>query len=448
MINKIPKILLCAVLLFSTLTICNAQQAKPSEKEDKFSKVYSKQQYLDDIDELAKTLTENHPQPYEFMSKEDFWRVVEEKKSLISNTTTYSEFIWYCNSIIAKIGCGHTNLGYFNQEDKVLPVMLRFPVEAKFIESRLYVSDPLVNSNKLSVGDEIFSINGKDISEIKEGIFKHISSDGYSEGFPKELLNAFFTAYIAYHFNFPTSYKIVVKNKKESVQLTQLKEYKFKPRVNPKDKCQDKLCLEIMDKKSIAKLTIRSFGYYGDEFDVFKSFIDKSFKGINSKNIKNLIIDVRLNGGGSSTAGSYLLEHIADRPFIYFAKESTGQDIAKQETKPSANRFQGETYVLIDGNGTSTTGHFLSLVKYNNFATLIGEEAGATYTVNDNSKNFNLTNTGISYKVARNTFFTTAKGLPKDRGVLPDHHISQGITDFSNNTDTILEYAIQLIEKK
>lgn len=53
----------------------------------------------------------------------------------------------------------------------------------------------------------------------------------------------------------------------------------------------------------------------------------------------------------------------------------------------------------------------------------------------------------MSYKVARNTFFTTAKNLPKDRGVLPDHHISQNIIDYLNETDTALEYTFNLILK-
>lgn len=439
----------CLLFLLLNLTLsCAGQQKSENTQSDKFSKTYSKQAYLEDIDELSKTLTDNHPRPYEFIPKEKFWRNVEEKKKRITDSTTYSEFLWYASSIVASIGCGHTGLGYFNQEDKILPVGLRFPVEARLIDSRLYVSDPLVNSDELSVGGEILSINGKSINEIKTGIYKHISSDGYNEGFPKEIFNAYFTAIVAYYFNFPNRYEIVVKNRKNPIRLRQLKkQYKYKPRVNPKDKCQDKLCLEIMANKGIAKLTVRSFAYYGDRFDIFKTFVDKSLKEIQSEKIENLIIDLRLNSGGSDTAGSYLLEHIANRPFIYFAEESTGSYERKQETKPSKHGFQGGTYILMDGNGTSTTGHFLSLVKSNNFATLIGEEAGATYTVNDNSRSFKLTNTGISYRVARNTFFTTAKNLPKNKGVLPDHHLSQKITDFVNGTDTFLEYTIALILK-
>ena len=225
-----------------------------------------------------------------------------------------------------------------------------------------------------------------------------------------------------------------------------MKKYKYKPIVHPKNKCKENLCLEILNKET-AKLTIRSFGYYENKFDVFQKFIDKSFAEIKSKKIRNLIIDLKLNGGGSSAAGSYLLRHIATRAFTYFAQTSAGSIKQKQETNPSENGFRGNTYVLTDGFGTSTTGHFLSLVKYHGFATLVGEETGATYTVNDNSKSFKLSNTEISYRVARNTFFTTAKKLPKNRGVLPDHHISQSIKDYVNGIDSSLEYTMNLISK-
>jgi len=47
----------------------------------KFYKLYTKQEYVDDLDELAHTLTTVNSHPYKLMQKEDFWRVVNEKKT-------------------------------------------------------------------------------------------------------------------------------------------------------------------------------------------------------------------------------------------------------------------------------------------------------------------------------------------------------------------------------
>ncbi len=48
--------------------------------------------------------------------------------------------------------------------------------------------------------------------------------------------------------------------------------------------------------------------------------------------------------------------------------------------------------------------------------------------------------------MGRYTYVTTATSLPEDRGILPDHNVVQGIQDYLNNIDTVLEYTLKLIE--
>ncbi|MBK6478298.1 MAG: hypothetical protein IPF93_08400 [Saprospiraceae bacterium] len=80
------------------------------------------------------------------------------------------------------------------------------------------------------------------------------------------------------------------------------------------------MCLEILDGKT-AVLTISSFNYYEwDSYPVFKSFLDSSMNIIHNKKIKNLIIDVRYNRGGSQYPSIYLLQHLMDKSFTYYSK--------------------------------------------------------------------------------------------------------------------------------
>lgn len=434
-----------AFLLLSSFS-CKAQKELQVEEENPFYKVFTKNEYLADLDELAKILTETHPRPYEFTSQVDFWKTVEEQKSKISDSTTLSDFIWYSSPIIANIGCSHTSFGYFSQEDRILPISLRFPIEARVIESRLYISDPLTNKGLIEAGDEIFSINGIPFEEIKDDIYRHIASQAKNNSFKRILLNGFFTAYIPYSLGFPEKYHIVIRGKEKPIELSQLSEYKYKPRINPNAECQDKLCLKFLEENSTAILTIRSFAYYGsDNFKIFKSFIDESFKEILSNNTENLIIDLRMNNGGPADAGIYLLKYLMNKPFTYFAQEADGTDY-KNSIIPFASTYKQKIYILIDGEGTSTTGHFLSLVKQNKIVTLIGEEAGSNYICTANQKRgVKLSNTGISFSVAQNTYFTTAQNFPKDRGILPDHYVVQCINDFLNNQDTVINYTLELI---
>lgn len=430
------------IALFS----CNAQTTA-TKSENPFYKIFSQKEYVADMDELAKTLTETHPRPYEFTSKEDFWKTVEEQKIKLSDSTTLSEFIWYCSPIIANIGCSHTSLGYFNQEDGMLPIEKRFPIEAKLIDNRLYISDPLTNTGVVQAGNELFSINGVSVEEIRHEIYKHIPSQAKNKSFKRLLFNGYFTAYIPYSLGFPERYEIVVKGKEEPIMLAQLSEYNYKPRIHPKADCKDNLCLKFLDANNTAILTIRSFSYYGSEkFQIFKSFLDESFKEIQSKNTENLIIDLRMNNGGPADAGIYLLKYVMNQPFTYFDQNSDGTDY-KSPYIPFSSAYHDSLYILIDGECTSTTGHFLSLVKQNNRAILIGEEAGSNYICTANQRRgVKLSNTGISFSVAQNTYFTTAQNYAKNRGILPDHHIVQNIQDFLNQQDTVMKYTLELIK--
>lgn len=418
----------------------------PTIDTTKFYKVYPKQQYIDDIEELANTITTRNPHPYRYMAKEDFWKVVANKKRLIHDTTTFSEFIWHCSEIIANLNCGHSGLGYFNQQNAILPIELRFPLEAKLIEDKMFVSDPLTNKDKITAGLEIVEINGKTVAEIKNDVYKHIKSQAKVESFKRLLFNGYFTAYIPYFLGFPESYSILLAEKNKPILLNKLTAYKPKPRIHPENKCQDNLCLDFEDETNTAVMTIRSFAYYGNKFPTYKKFIDDSFQKIHSKGIKNLIVDVRMNGGGPSDAGIYLLRYLAKEPFVYF--KSSAFNEKKESFKPFENRFNGEVYGIIDGDGGSTTGHFMSLVKHLNLATLVGEELGSNQFCTGGQIGFRLPNTEIFYAVGRYTYVTTADSVSDERGVMPDYHVVQSINDYLNNIDTVLEYTKVLIDNE
>ena len=81
---------------------------KPISSVEKFSKVYSKKEYWDDLDQLGQKLSTVHSHPFKFISKENFFKNIEAKKLLINEKTTYATFAWHCNAIIANIGCSHT----------------------------------------------------------------------------------------------------------------------------------------------------------------------------------------------------------------------------------------------------------------------------------------------------------------------------------------------------
>lgn len=429
-------LLLLSISFFSQTQ--NAQEAAPT-----FTQTFSSEQYLADIDQLANNLTTKHPRVYEFTSKEDFWKLVNSKKASISDNTTYPDFIWKVNEIVASVGCGHTNLMFFNQESKVVPVELMAPFEAHLVYNRLFVVNPLSNSNKLNVGDEVFAINGVNVETIKEGIFKHISADGHNPSGKKMLFNGFFSFYIPYYFGFPSSYQLTIKSLRLPIQLTQLSDYKFTRTYLYPITCKKAYCYEVLDQNT-AFLTISTFNFRNESQQYF-DFLKRCFQDMKEKNLNNLIIDLRRNGGGSGVNSAHLLSYLAAKPFIYFNPETNYGAEYKKPIKPRSTAFDGDIFILIGNENSSSANHFLSLINHYSIATLIGEETGGTFTCNDNSDYYKLTNTGISVRNATQTFTTIADSLPLHRGIFPTHWVEQTMEDYQANRDAVLDYTLKLI---
>ena len=421
-------------------------QLKYSEYDaTRFYKKYSLEEYGQDLDELGRRLTEVNPNAYKFITKDAFWKALTAKKELLTEHTTFSEFIWHCSEIIATISCSHTSMGFFSQERKMLPDSLRFPLRTRLLDNNLYVINPLTNKGKVMIEDEVVEINGIAIDTIKNEIYKHISSQGEIESSKKSFFNAHSTSIIPYALNFPASYNVRIKNQKEPIRLSQLASYKDEFKSLSTYLCKEELCLNYLEDNKTAIMTVSTFAFYGNRFPEFKNFMDVSFSELSKKGIENLIIDVRGNGGGTSDAGIYLIRYLSQKPFTYFSKSQFNESL--ESNNPHPNVFKGKVYALIDGSGGSTTGHFMSLVKHLELATIVGEELGSNQFCTGGQKMLRLPNTGIIYVVGRNTYETIATSLPIERGIMPDHEVSQSIKDYLNHTDRVMEYTKALINK-
>jgi hypothetical protein len=432
---------LLLVILFLVNSGCTGQV------EDGGQTVFPSAKYQEDLDALAANLVSIHPSPFEFTKEADFNETHQKLRNSINEGTELREFIWMCSELVAEINCGHTSLGWFNQEAKLLTPALLFPMDGKLIEGRLYVVDPLSNQHLIKPGTEIFSINGVEVETLKDRIFAHIGSQGYNQTFKGMLMSGYLPSYVAYALGFPESFSVVISGRQEPIDLVALSAYKPKPRISPQQACQDNLCLEIKDDQRTALLTIRSFAYYGNKFPEYKAFIDDSFAKIEREGINNLIIDVRMNNGGPSYAGMHLLKYLQDAPFKYWSKTAFEEE-AIETYQPFSNAFDGQLFVLMDAECSSTTPHFLSIVKEDDLGTLIGEEVNGNHLTFGGQKRHVLPNTKINYSVGENTYITSATNFEKGRGILPDHHVVQGVDDLLEHKDTVLDYVLEMIRRE
>ncbi|MNJ86399.1 Peptidase family S41 [compost metagenome] len=421
----------------------------PPTPQEKFAQIFTTAEYREDLDKLGKLLLKVHPNALKFTSREALLQVIEAKKALITDHTTYGEFAWHCSEIVAGVHCSHTSGGFY-YENEMLPAASRFPLQTQLVDGRLYVADPLSNVGNVSRKDEITHINGVSVTELVASVYPHISTQGHIQTTKRHVFNWWSTGMIAYALGLPKKFTVSIQGKDKPVELNPVEGFRA-PYDDPLRKCGE-LCLEVREDKT-AILTIGTFNYYPwNNLSVFEHFMDSTFREIKQKGVRDLIIDVRFNFGGSSESSIYLLKYLAKKPFTYYSRaefEGKTQPLYGEESiTPFENRFKGRLWFLIDGVGNSTTGHFMSLVKSWNLGTLVGEELGSNQFCSAGQKICRLKNTKMLVFIANNTHVSSASGLPDDRGIFPDYPVNQTAEDYFEGRDVVKEYALELIRKK
>ncbi|VUT26687.1 MAG: Peptidase family S41 [Candidatus Methanolliviera sp. GoM_oil] len=224
----------------------------------------------------------------------------------------------------------------------------------------------------------------------------------------------------------------------------------------------------IINEKTVL-MTFNSFR----EPKTFKTFLKGMFFEIKENNIKNLIIDLRYNGGGDASIGNMLLEYLTDEPFRQFSRydikiskqyiEQIGSwldwlggggtgDITSHEVdfiKPTENplRFNGNIYVLTSGRTYSSASAFAVTIKDFSIGKIIGEETGWPPTAYGDHILFTLPNSKINAECSCK-YFIRPSGEDTYRGVIPDYIVEPQPEDLITGKDRVMEFTLKLIEEK
>ena len=174
--------------------------------------------------------------------------------------------------------------------------------------------------------------------------------------------------------------------------------------------------------------------------DWFEDFVDATFEKISQQKVKNLIIDIRENGGGNTDTSTYLASYLAKKPFrmissmrerlntdnrgIFNYKGDVG-DVLTQDWDDwiapvdEAQSFKGNAYVLISPLSYSSAIVFATAVQDNNMAMLVGRETGGYANQTAQGNLFNLPNSELRVYVATR-LLVRPNGNIQVKGVVPD----------------------------
>lgn len=188
------------------------------------------------------------------------------------------------------------------------------------------------------------------------------------------------------------------------------------------DEDEDFVSYRIDEEKSLALLTLTSCNYNEQYINCLKDMFTK----VKAKGIRNVAVDIRGNGGGSSSVANEFIRYLDIDQYLEGTckwrfgvfKVSLGDGIVINE-KYSDLTFEGDVFLLTDTSSFSSSMLFAQYVKDNNLGSIIGEPPGNTPNGYGDISTFSMPNSGLCFQVSTKQFFRADKDS-KDILVMPD----------------------------
>lgn len=459
---------------------------------------YSAPQLKEDFSILNKVLKANHPSLYWYSSQDSVDNFFLQTYTSLHDSLTERQFRNRVAWVINKIHCGHTvvrpSKGYFKyysrQKNQSFPLLLKVWQDSAVVITNLVKEDTVIKR-----GTTIIAINEIPVKTIIDSICQLISSDGYSNTFQYQAISFNFPAFYRNAYGLDSNYTIQYKDSTGKLRETISKNFESNA-----DSLNDKqqLLPTLLTKKQLRRFKL--LGNRNLEIDTslrtavisvntFEKgrlirFFGNSFKKIKQQNIKNVIIDLRLNTGGSVLACTRLSQYLVNKPFhvadtvaaysrsfrhkkyikpwlIYWlSMHISGRRYAdrrihfryfeKHSFKPKKkNHFNGNVYILTGGFTFSAATLVASNLKGQSNVTIVGEETGGGAYGNSAMllTTVVLPNTGLRITLPLYRMVLDAR-RPKDgHGVLPDVVVKPSAEIIKAGVDAKLEKAKELILK-
>ena len=461
-------------------------------------RIFTVDQLRSDFLLMRHALEEGHPALYRYQARDSANRAFDVIAAQLNRPMTESEFRRVIHPAITRIGCGHTSLEYSKPFAKWRKRHLTKPLPVTTFlaaDNRLFITANNSTSAVAAPGSEILQINGQPVWVIQEQIYSHVSSDGYNETFKRLVANIRFDRYYRYvtgyegdslavtlRDSFGNTHNALLrlkpakKLKKDTTATPKPGQKLTKTAKVPKPK---KRALTFSDRdSSVAVLTLNTFSGGGQN-----RFFRRSFRDLTQKpRIKTLVLDLRVNGGGSSDACIRLLRYLIAHPFQAYVegdapvrnvsfdkyvnqkfdrfigrvflttKTPAGtyrrKGVGKVYKPITSTGFRGRILVLTSGNTFSAAAIVSSLLqqKERGRTTFIGRETGGgRYGCSAFVTPFlRLPETGVNLRFPLYKISLPVPGTDEGRGVMPDFPVQYTIRQVLAGKDLDLEKALEL----
>jgi C-terminal processing protease CtpA/Prc len=220
-------------------------------------------------------------------------------------------------------------------------------------------------------------------------------------------------------------------------------EQEIEARKRRKAKLDDPYKCQAVNPETIA-CKLRTFSVDADR-------IDKMMKEVSG--YKNMILDLRGNGGGYVKTEQYLVGYFFDREVKIGDFVSRGKT-SERFAKPQKNGgFKGDLVVLIDSESHSAAEVFARVIQIENRGKIVGDVSSGMVmtsqfhgmtTVRPGQPDFEFSIFGLNMTIA-DLIMSDGNRLEK-AGVIPDHALGPTRMALVNGTDPVLAFAAGLLK--
>ena len=471
MIRKL-KTIACICLCVLLVVSCSS-----SRKTYSPTKKYPPAELQADYSLFRNILEKSHPSIYWYSTKDSMDYYFDRGFQTLRDSMTEIQFRDELAYVISKMDCGHTSVKGSKEFNRYIDTAstLAFPFALKFWSDTMVITANLRRRDQiLQRGTIVKSINGYTARALTDTLFNYITTDGYSTNGKYQSLSTGFAFANLYKnvIGLTDSFDIHYIDSLGVESQAYVKPYDFKadtmnkktlshgPPAKGSGKKKEKpsfyissVNLQLDTVMKTGFMTVATF----DRSNHLRKFFKNSFRVLKENQIKNLIIDVRSNGGGDAGLSTLLTRYIADHKFkladsLYTIKPPSeykkyiqhgfwygllisavtkkGKDgklhfryFEKHYYSPKGkDHYEGQVFILIGGNSFSATTLFAGDLKGQKNVTLVGEETGGGYYGNTAwiIPDVTLPYTRLRFRLPRFRMVVSKDRIKNGRGIMPD----------------------------
>lgn len=436
-----------------------------------------------DFDIFRKSLEEIHPGIYDYVAKQQMDSLLDRIMLKLNKPMSSLEFGFVLVQVMAQVNDDHTDLSLLNRPRIKLypPIVLGYDGADIVV---LNTSDKY----RYKKGDKIAKINNIDAKTIIYNLRK-LSKNNKDYNLPPAHRSLMVNLTNKIYYNMGIYWNSFVMKMKDgrTVNLpystvNNIPQYHFNNWAPDSISFSTKIV-----KSNIAYLDINTFELNQVEEDSIENFIGR----IQKQGVKNLVVDVRDNGGGIMTVGNRILSYLIDTsknilsyrmvksnttyPMLKYSDSWNGNQVifpefkavtgktgfydygnndttVVKEIKPNHKTyFNGNIYVLANEYSASMASEFPSVLLGQKNCKIIGRETGTCYyQMNaDRFANILMPSTGLSLRIPMVKIVmrdTPNPRIPYGHGVIPDYNVPLTLDELIKPKDVILNRALEIIE--